>query len=69
MFDRITVKITMAVIHLCFGGDPPLDYVKKYSFVIFFFHNCIIKRNDSTKQDYNLDGIFPIYFKYMALKI
>ncbi len=28
---------------------------------MFFGHNCFIKQNDSTKQDYNLEGFFPIY--------
>ncbi len=48
----------------CFGGDSPLDYVKKNKvLLIFFWHNCIIKQNDSSKQDYNLEGFFPIYFQ------
>ncbi len=44
---------------LCFGSDFPLGYVKSK---VFFYHNCIIKQNDSTKQDYNLEGFFPRYF-------
>ena len=60
----------MALIHLCFGGNSPLGYVKKktkYSY--FFCHNCIIKHNDSTKQDNNLEGFSQYISKYMALKI
>ncbi len=52
----------MALIHLCFGGDSPLGYVKNKVLLIFYRHNCIIKHNASTKQDYNLEGFFPIYF-------
>ncbi len=62
VFERIKIMIAIALIHLCVGGDSPLSNVKKYSFAIFFCHNCIIKQNDSNKQDYNLDGFFPIYF-------
>ncbi len=52
----------MALIHFCFEGDSPLGYVKNTVLLIFFCHNCIIKQTDSTKQDYNLEGFFPIYF-------
>ncbi len=54
--------IAMALIHLCFGGDAILGYVKK-KIAIFFCHNCIIKQNEITTQDYNLEGFFPIYFQ------
>ncbi len=53
--------IAMALIHLCFGGDSPLGYVKNKALLIFFCHNCIIRQNDSTKQDYNLEGFSPIF--------
>ncbi len=62
MFERIKVMIAMAPIHLCFGGDSPLGYVKNKILPTFFYHNCIIKQNDLTKQDYNLEGFFAIYF-------
>ncbi len=52
----------MALIHLCLGGDSPLGYVKNKVLLIFFCHNCIIKHNDLTKQDYNLEGFFIMYF-------
>ena len=55
--------IAMALIHLWFGGDSHLGYVKNKVLVFFFWHNCIIKQNDSTKQDYNLEGFFQIYFQ------
>ena len=54
--------IAMAPIHLFCGGDSPLGYVKNKVLLIFFCHNCIIKHNDSTKQDYNMEVFFPIYF-------
>ncbi len=28
--------IAMALMHLCFGGDSPLDYVKNNGLLIFF---------------------------------
>ncbi len=54
--------IAMALIHLYFGGGSPLGYVKNKVLLIFVCHNCIIKHNNSTKQDYNLEGFPPIYF-------
>ena len=69
VFERIKVKIAMALIHLCFGGDSPLGYLKKKVLLIFFCHNCIIKHNDSTKQDHNLEGFSQYMSKCMALKI
>ncbi len=41
-----------------FGGDSPLGYVKNK----VLLHNYIIKQNDSTKQDYNLERFFPSIF-------
>ncbi len=58
--------MAMALIHLYFGGDSPLGYVKNKVLLIFFCHNCMIKQNDSTKQDYNLEGLFPIYFQILV---
>ncbi len=58
VFERIKVMIAMALIHLCFGGDSPLGYV----LLLFFCHNRIIKHNDSTKQDYNLEGFSQYIF-------
>ena len=57
MFERIKVIIAIALIHLFFGGDSK------------FCHNWIIKQNDSTKQDYNLEGFCQYICKYVALKI
>ncbi len=54
--------VAMAPIHLRFGGDSPVGYVKNTVLLMFFCHNRIIKQNDSTEQDYNLEGFFPIYF-------
>ncbi len=53
----------MALIHLCFGSDSPLGYIKNKTLSFLFCHNCIIMQNDSTKQDYNLERFFPIYFQ------
>ncbi len=69
VFERIKVMIAMALIHLCFGGDSPLCYVKNTVLLFFFRHNCIIKQNDSTLRDYNLEGIQQYISKYMALEI
>ncbi len=55
--------LAMALIHLSFGGDSPLGYVKNKVLLFFFCHHCIIKQNDSTEQDYNLEGFFPVYFQ------
>ncbi len=60
--------ITMVLIHLYFGSDSPLGYVKNEVLLIFFCHNCIIKQNDSTKQDYNLEGFSPIYFQIYGVE-
>ncbi len=54
--------IAMALMHLCFGGDSPLGYVNYTVLLFFVCHKCIIKQNDSTKQDYNLEGFFRVYF-------
>ncbi len=55
----------MALIHLCLGGVSPLSCVKIFgSFANFFSATtAFIKQNDSTKQDYNLEGFFPVYFQ------
>ncbi len=58
----------MALIHLCFEGGSPLGYVNTKVLLFFSCHNCIIKQNDSTKQDYNLEGFFPIYFQIYGFK-
>ena len=55
--------IAMALIHLCLGGDSPLGDVKNKVLQIFVCHNCIIKQSDSTKRDYKLEGVIPIYFQ------
>ena len=36
MFERVKVMIAMALIHLCFGGDSHLGYVKNDVLLIFF---------------------------------
>ena len=68
VLERIKVLIAMALIHLWFfwgeGGDSPLGYVKNTVLLFFSRQNCIIKHNDSTKQDYNLEGFFPIQYIY-----
>ncbi len=55
----------MALIHLCFGGVSPLGCVKIVgSFANFFSATtAFTKQNDSTKQDYKLEGFFSIYFQ------
>ncbi len=60
--------IAIAPIHLCLEGDSPLTYVKN-KVLLFFYHRCLSKQNDSTKHDYNLEEFFPIIYKYMVLKI
>ncbi len=55
---------------LVFWGWFPSGLCKKIQFCYFFSaDNCIIKPNDSTKQDYNVEGFSQYIFKYMALKI
>ncbi len=63
VFERVKVMIAMALVDLCFLGDSPLGSVKNKVLLIFFCYNCIIKQNDSTKQDYNLERFLPIYFQ------
>ncbi len=63
LFESVKVMIAIALTHLCFGGDSPLNYVK-IKFCYYFGHNCIIKQNDSTKPDYNLEAIFLNIYKY-----
>ncbi len=58
----------MAPIHLCFGGDSPLGYVKNKVLLFFFCHNCIVKHNDSTKQA-TWKNFSQYISKYMALKV
>ncbi len=58
LFERVKVMTAIALIHLCFGGDSPLNYVKNKVLLNFWGHNCIIKQNDSTKPDCNLEAIF-----------
>ncbi len=36
VFERIKVMIAMDLIHLCFGGDSTLGYVKNKVLLIFF---------------------------------
>ncbi len=40
--ERIKGMISIALIHLCLGGDFPLGYVKNKILLNFFLHNCII---------------------------
>ncbi len=61
--------MAMALIHLCFGGDSPLGYVKNK--VLLFFSattalsSKMIQLNRTTVWK-DFPNIFP---KYMALKI
>ncbi len=63
--------IAMALIHLCFGGDSPLGYVKNEVLLFFSATTALsntMSYNDSTKQDYWKD--FSQYIsKHMALKV
>ncbi len=62
LFERVKAMMAFALIHLCFVGDSALELCKKYNFTNFFLvHNCLIKQNVSTKPDYNMGEIFPIY--------
>ncbi len=51
VFERIKVMIAMPLIHLCFGGDSPLGYVKNKVFLIFFCHNCNMPQTDGRTDD------------------
>ncbi len=42
LFERVKVKVAMALMHLCFGGDSPRSYVKNKVLLFFFGHNSII---------------------------
>ncbi len=53
--------IAMALIHLSFGGDSPLGYVKNNVLLIFFCHNCVIKHNGLNRTTIWKD-FPPIYF-------
>ncbi len=56
LVESVKVMFAIALIRLCCGAGCSLSYVKKYIFAKFLFcHNCLIKRNDSTKHDYNLE--------------
>ena len=46
--ERVKVMIVIALIHLCFGVESPLSYIKKF------------KQNDSTTHEYSLEGFCPI---------
>ncbi len=55
--------IAIALTHLCFGGDSPLvvSYVQNKVLLILGGATTDFKQNDSTKPNYNLEGVFPIY--------
>ena len=56
--------IAMALLHLCFGGDSPLVYANNKVLLIFFLPQLHYQAKcNSTKQDYNLEGFFPIDFQ------
>ena len=68
VFERERVKVMIAMTHLCFGGDSPLGYVKKYKvFLLFSATTALSSKMIQLKEDYNLEGFFPIYFQNIWL--
>ncbi len=55
----VKVMIEMALIHLCFGGDSPLGYVKKF----WYFFSATTALSSKMIQLNNLEGFFQYYFK------
>ncbi len=56
--------IAMALIHLCFGDDSPLGYVRNNVLLI----NCIIKQNDQLNRPTIWKDFSQYIYRYMALK-
>ncbi len=44
LFEIVKVMVATALLHLCFGGDSPLNYVKT-NVLLFVCHNSLIKQN------------------------
>ncbi len=62
--------VAMALIHLCFGGDSPLGYVKNNVLLMFFsaatsLSSTMIRLNRATIWK----EFFQYIYKYMALKV
>ncbi len=69
VFERVKVMIAMALIHLCFGCDTPLGYVKNKVLLFFSATTALSSKMIQLSRTTISKDFFPIYFQILALKI
>ncbi len=62
VFERVKVMIAMAPIHLCFGGDSPLGYVKN-NVLLFSATTALSSKTIQLNRTITWGDFFPIYFQ------
>ena len=69
LFETVKVTVAMALIHLCFGGDSPLRYVKNKVLSIFFAATPLSSKMITLNVTTILKDFSQYIYKYMVLKI